>query len=376
MMKIATFLAVAALLAACVPAAAAVKIELQAEAVVTGSVVRLGDLALVDAGEAGAALRSLIICPSPSLGRTSDIAADRVRDRLSALLGAEPLEVTGTAVCRIRHASQAAPTPTSGDAAAAQATLETEIRRFVLARVSRPAREVRLEFNPRDRELLALAADHYLFKVHSSVSEFDAGAATVRADVCERASPARVVQSPHVRLGVVLVDDIVVAARDIRAGDVLAEGHLRLEQRELRDPPRGLLLRELSGAIGATARSPIAAGQIVRCEDLTKTLLVRRGDALTVHARGLGFSVKTVCRALESGEHGATVAVQGQDGSSKFYATVIGPKAVELRTRATPTQDSASPHADSPPNSSPASNRKSAPPAVRAAAIAAERSRK
>ena len=87
--------------------------------------------------------------------------------------------------------------------------------------------------------------------------------------------------------------------------------------------------------------------------DLTKTLMVRRGDAVTVHIRGRGFSIRTVSRALEGGELGSAVAVQGKDGQGKFYATVTGARTVELRLpgaagEGDPQEASAAPSADLP----------------------------
>jgi len=58
-----------------------------------------------------------------------------------------------------------------------------------------------------------------------------------------------------------------------------------------------------------------------------------------VMLEGRGFRIKTTCRALESGEMGSAVAVQGVDGRGKFYATVIGPRTVEVRLAGVPAMD-------------------------------------
>ena len=317
----------------------AVKVELLKESSVACGVVRLKDVALVE-GEGSAALQSLIVCLSPAGGESLSLAAERVRQRVAAVLGEAEVTMAGAASCRVKRSAAPQDSPTGAGTAAAPAavkagkagTLEAAIRQFVLERLAPAAvgGGARLEFDARDREALDLMDERWQFKLISGTGQFEAGSAMVRAEIYERSKPHLVARSARIQFHVVLAADVVVVARNLSAGDVLSADDVRLERREFREPQRGLLVREVTDAVGATARSALAAGRLLRPEDLTKTLMVQRGDAVTVYVRGGGFTIKTVCRALESGERGSTVAVQGQDGSGKFYATVIGPRTVEL----------------------------------------------
>jgi len=341
-MKLTAILAATLLLASSAPAAATVKVELLKESVVSDSVVRLGDVALVEAAEAAPTLRSLILCPAPQVGQSAALAAERITRRLAAVLGAGEFVLAGAASCEVRRTAdlvQAGPAA-AGPAGAVQA-LETRIRDFLQARLARAADSFRIDFDARDREPLALASDRYLFKIQSGPRDIGAGSLTLRVDICDRAKPDLILRSPTIRLTLVLIEQVLVAAHDIRSGDVLDAADLRVERREFREPPRGTLLHNAADALGATARTNLVAGQQVRLDDLAQTLFVRRGDPVTVHMRGLGFAIKTSCRALESGEMGSTIAVQGQDGSGKFYATVIGLRTVEIQASAAPPDKAA-----------------------------------
>ena len=318
------------------PAVGAVKIELQKESAVAGDVVRLGDVALIEAGDLATALRTLIVCPAPAAGDTLTLTGDRLKRRVAAVLGETELTVVGADRCVItRSALPAAVAPLASEAAGAEspaATLEAAVRTFVLSRITRPADQVRLDFDSRDHDTLALSGERYLFKVISAANQMDAGNTNLRIEASERVRPDRVVRSLYVRLGVTVLENVVVTAHDLRAGDVLTAEDVRVERREFREPAKAPLFHDVADVVGATARNNTAVGQALRLEDLAKTLMVRRGDAVTVYVHGRGFTIKAPnqCRALESGEQGSSVAVQGVDGSGKFYATVTGPRTVEL----------------------------------------------
>jgi len=168
-----------------------VKVELQEECVVEGSVVRLGDVALLETTEATGALRSLIVCPAPAEGQSLELSAERLRARLGALLGPEGFVLTGPARCVVRSTAGRLPVEAGGAGGGPRDeppgwTLERHVRDFVLARLSRQAEQVRLEFDPRDREARDLTDKRYLFKIRSACNEIDAGPLNVQDFATQR----------------------------------------------------------------------------------------------------------------------------------------------------------------------------------------------
>jgi flagella basal body P-ring formation protein FlgA len=331
--------AVAALLPA-MPAAgqgdtAALRVELQGEAVAAGALVRLGDVALID-GPGGEALRSLAVCPAPAAGGELTLPADRVRRRVMAALGSAAFTLAGPDACRIRSERAAEPVvsgPSQQTGEPAGAALADILRDYVTSRLDLASS--RIVFAPRDDDVLGLDDRRWQFRLHSATGRVTAGEASVRVEVFDRSDPRLAVRSAVVRFAVVAIADVVVATRSFRAGHVIGDQDVRVERREFRDLPR-MLVSDLADVLGTTSRGNVEAGQMIRVEDLKETLLVRRGNAVTVYALGRGFRIKTVARALESGELGSAVAVEGLDGQGKFYGTVIGPRTVEVRLAGAP----------------------------------------
>ena len=129
-----------------------------------------------------------------------------------------------------------------------------------------------------------------------------------------------------------LLEDVVVATRDIKPGEIIKSEDVRLERAEFSTDDLSRCFRDPQAIVGATVRTAMAAGRIVDIGDLTRTLLVHRGTAVTVYVEARGLSVRTVSRALESGEMGDVIAVQGKEGRGQFYAEVIGSATVRVRT--------------------------------------------
>jgi len=310
----------------------AVTIEVQDAARVSGGLVRLGDIALVE-GDGAAGLRALALCPSPLEGQSTVVSGARIRRRVAAALGTADFALSGAGTCTVtRPASDAAGGPAAAAAAPGdkRRTLEALLCDYVGARLERTPAGLRIEFDERDALVLALTQDRYRFRVVSAVSRIGAGSCTVRVEMIDSSRADLVARTAHIHMDVVLLEDVVVAARGILADRVVTAEDVRVERREFRAAP-GLLLHETGDVVGVTAKRNIVAGSVIEPGDLSRTLMVRRGDAVTVHIHGRGFSIRTVSRALEGGELGSTVAVQGKDGRGKFYATVTGARTVELR---------------------------------------------
>jgi len=327
------------ILAAATPAArAGTTIEIQSDVAVAGATVRLGDIALVE-GASSDRIVSLVICPSPLVGDSLLLDRRRIRRRLLANLGTADFRLAGAETCTVRRVAESRPVPPKSETPVVKngptQSLKMLLSRTIRERIDLPATSYRVQFDQRDAADLSLIDDIRTFKLFNGPNERAIGSGTFRVEVCLRQAPAKVVRTLYVRYRVVHLANVVVAARDIRSGEVLSRRDVRLEQREFRtDKVRWL--RTLNDAVGATVRSALGVGQMVRPDDLTRTFYVRRGESVTVHLMGRGFSMKTRSRALESGELGSTIAVQGTGGKGRFYARVIDVRTVEVRLSGAP----------------------------------------
>ena len=325
---------------ACSAAAATVTIDLQGAAQVSGGLVRLSDVALVE-GTWPHDAANQALGPAPVVGETLNLTQARVRRRLVALVGDTDFVVRGADECRVTRVAAASGREQENSRAVEQekqqssnnatgTTLKSLLEHYIVGKVNRPQDRMRIEFDPRDAADLARTDTATSFEFFATGGELKIGPAAVRVEMRSHADPRHVARTMYVRFQILAVEDVVTAARDVRAGEQLGEADLKLERREFRNDPAAFL-KQLSDATGATAKGDLATGQAVREEDLSKTLLVRRGDVVTVLIVGRGFSMKTTSKALESGESGATIAVQGKDGSGKFYARVTAVRTVEMK---------------------------------------------
>jgi flagella basal body P-ring formation protein FlgA len=324
------------------PVAAGATIDLQAEATVSGSIVRLSDIALVD-GDATGDLRNQGLCPAPSGGETLTLTQTKIRRRLLALLGDSDFTLRGPAECRIRRvaAETAAPPTVAGPAGSAARpvaalppstgqTLQAQLARFIADKMGRAEDRVRIDFEPQNALDLATNDLAQTFQFFTGPGDLTVGEGNIRVEVRKRAAPQLISRTLYVRFRTATLDDVVVAGRDVKAGEILNPEDVHVERREFRTDVSACL-HDAADAVGATAKAALQEGQVLKLSDLLKTLMVRRGDTVTVEILGRGFTMKTVSRALESGEVGSTIAVQGKDGKGKFYAQVTGPRTLELR---------------------------------------------
>lgn len=313
-------------------------IEIQSEVTVAGAVIRLGDIALVE-GPSSEGLRSLVICPSPLAGRSLSLDRRRIRRRLLANLPMADFRLSGVEVCTVIRAakgrSTASGTKVPGEKNRPAQSLRALLERAIAKGVNLSPQEYRVEFNSRDAADLALVDDVRTFKVSGGSGDKVVGRGTFRVEVSSRNSPGEIVRTLYVRYHVVFLVEIVVATRDVRPGEVLSRDDVRLQRREFRSN-KIRWLRNIGDVVGTTSRTALGVGQMIRREDVARTFYVRRGEPVTIHLVGRGFLMKTRSRALESGELGSTIAVQGQDGKTRFYARVIDIRTVEVRLSGAP----------------------------------------
>ncbi|NIA22514.1 MAG: flagellar basal body P-ring formation protein FlgA, partial [Anaerolineaceae bacterium] len=306
---------------------------------VAGAAIRLGDIALVE-GPLSEGLRSLVICPSPLAGRSLSLDRRRIRRRLLANLPLADFRLSGAEACTVIRAAEGRSSTASGRKAPGEKNRPVQSLRALLERVigkgvDLPPQEYRVEFDSRNAADLALADDVRTFKVSGGSGDKVVGQGTFRVEISSRNSPGEIVRTLYVRYHVVFLAQIVVATRDVRPGEVLSRDDVRLERREFRSD-KVRWLRKVDDVVGTTARGAMGVGQMIRREDVARTFYVRRGEPVTIHIIGRGFSMKTRSRALESGELGSTIAVQGKDGKARFYARVIDIRTVEVRLSGAP----------------------------------------
>jgi flagellar basal body P-ring formation protein FlgA len=121
---------------------------------------------------------------------------------------------------------------------------------------------------------------------------------------------------------------VVVLARDLGFDEALRRGDLVLEIREIQRPDG--FFTDLESVEGAVARRALRKGTVLTPRDVKEPVLVRRGDVVTLIAKGASFRLSTSARARDSGGRGDSVVVENLDSRQLIAGTVVGPRTVEI----------------------------------------------
>lgn len=108
---------------------------------------------------------------------------------------------------------------------------------------------------------------------------------------------------------------VVVAARPVAHGRVLAAEDLTLQTLELTQLPAGVLT-DVAAAIGQTLNVGLLPGYPLRQDMLRAPVVIRQGQSVRVVAQGGGFGVSAEGRALGNAAAGQTVQVRTANGQT------------------------------------------------------------
>jgi len=114
----------------------------------------------------------------------------------------------------------------------------------------------------------------------------------------------------------------IVAVENLRAGQPVAAGQVKLEKCELYpaatpDPP------SLDMIVGHLPRNPIAAGAAVTLDLLDAPKEVERGDVVQVEVRSGSARLALEGRAQSAGSHGQAISIRNMATGKSFSARVV-----------------------------------------------------
>jgi flagella basal body P-ring formation protein FlgA len=118
---------------------------------------------------------------------------------------------------------------------------------------------------------------------------------------------------------------VVVAIQSVERGHVLTAADVEVQQWDNVPMKRGRSpVETIEPLIGMEATRSIQAGDAVVLDDVRSPLLVKRGEEISVYARGGGIQVRTVARAREDGARGELIGVESLEAKEPFDAVVTG----------------------------------------------------
>jgi flagella basal body P-ring formation protein FlgA len=102
---------------------------------------------------------------------------------------------------------------------------------------------------------------------------------------------------------------VLIATRNLRAGEILAADALSLELRDTARMPSGYI-SDAQAATGKVLRQPVAAGTALTPDMLGGVLSIRRGQTVTVLSRIGAIEVRAQGKALTDGATGDLISVE------------------------------------------------------------------
>ncbi len=126
-----------------------------------------------------------------------------------------------------------------------------------------------------------------------------------------------------------LYKDVLVAQRDIPAGETVSETDIALEERDITDMRKVPLLQPVQVIGYATVRD-VPAGTVIIQRNLKSIPAIKRGASVVMVAEGASFRLTAPGVAQQNGGMNETIRVLNPGSKKIIYGTVIGKDVVRI----------------------------------------------
>jgi len=286
---------------------------LKAEAVITGDIVRIGDLV-----EHAGIVANIPIFRAPDLGATGTVPANAVIEavRAHALIG---LDTGGFSEVVVTRLSRTIPAKEIEDCVA-----DALSRQFALGAPKDIA--VNLE-----RELRAIQVEPSA-KGEPRVTRLNFDARSGRFDATIEI-PTGAINRGNLRLSgrAAATVDVVTVLRQIERGTLIKSADVQVERRPRAEIGRDIV-SDSEQAVGLAARTALQPGRPLRMAELMKPELVQRNETVTLIYEVPGIVLTVRGKAAEGGAEGDVISVLNEQTKRTVQGVVVGAGRVVIST--------------------------------------------
>ncbi|HZP70899.1 MAG TPA: flagellar basal body P-ring formation chaperone FlgA [Pseudolabrys sp.] len=284
---------------------------LKAEAIITGDIVRIGDLV-----ENAGVVASVPIFRAPDLGCTGTVSVDAVLEavRDHALIG---VDTAGLREIVVTRASRAIP----------EKNVEDLMTRALSARFNLgPAKDIVVNFARDIRTIYVEPSSSAELKV----AHIDYDARSGRFDAIVEV-PAGAGRRNILRLAgrAFATVETATVTRTIERGAVLKDADIVVERRPRSEVGRDVITRR-EDAVGLAARVSLQPGRPLRPADVMQPDLVQRNETVTLVYEVPGITLTIRGRAAEGGVEGDVINVLNEQSRRTVQGVIIGPGRVAV----------------------------------------------
>ncbi|HWM82923.1 MAG TPA: flagellar basal body P-ring formation chaperone FlgA [Pseudolabrys sp.] len=274
---------------------------LKRSAVVSGDLVRIGDL-IENAG----IVADVAIFRAPDLGEAGTVRATSVIEavRAHAIIGLDTRGITEVTVTR--------PSRTISGKEVEREIAALLAERYGLGEAADVAVTFERELRTLNIEPTAAAKPHVLhlrYDTHNT-----------RFDALLEFSGMRPLRFTGTAVATVAA---VTMIRSVARGDIIRSADVAIERRPKRQAGRDIL-KSTTEAVGHAARQALRAGQVLRNDDVMRPALVQRDAAVTLVYRVPGVMLTVRGKANESGSEGDLVTATNLQSKRVVQGTVAG----------------------------------------------------
>ncbi|VBB08916.1 flga cterm: flagella basal body p-ring formation protein flga [Lucifera butyrica] len=298
--------------------AGGIAIVVHEQAVVTGSVITLGDIADVSGSDSARveALREISLGNAPAPG--SDVVL--TPELLGARLAASGADFSGVSWQTPQTVYVSAASQTISGQDVLNRALATVRGQLGAAKNSKtfdinPAEEVADTVVPAGAALLK-ANIPYGIRFNTPT--------TVNVAILIDGVPYTTIS---VRVNVKQFQNVVVAAAPIASRDALTTGSVRYERMDVGRLAAGYIT-DINKVVGLMARRSITDGMIITESMLDEPVVIKRGSMVNIVARIGGIEVTAVGQAMQDGRQGEVIRVQNMTSRKMIAARVINDSSV------------------------------------------------
>lgn len=133
----------------------------------------------------------------------------------------------------------------------------------------------------------------------------------------------------YVPVTVVTTADVVVAARLLTSGTLIAAGDLRIERRDVTRNRRGYFT-SVAAAVGQRVRQPVLEGRMLTPVAVAADKVIRRGQSVTLIVENDGVRINMSGKALIDGAIGQRIRVENSSSGRVVEGIVRSPEHVEV----------------------------------------------
>jgi flagella basal body P-ring formation protein FlgA len=286
--------------------------SLKQNVVVTGELVRIGDL-IENAGDAA----NIAVFRAPDLGNTGSVPVQRIVDAVRAH-DVFAVNTHGMKDITVTRASRAIDNKDIEERIAAAIAAQYRVG---------DARNLGITF---DRNVSSIQAEPGI-AAELTVTRLTYDPRSGRFDITLDLPGSHAVRRGSLRFTGIAMEtfETAILTRQVARGDVLRANDVVIERRPKRDVA-GDNVADLAAAVGKAARQPLRAGHSLRGADLMKPELVARSQPITLifHAPGISLTVRGT--AVEAGTEGDVINVVNSQSKRQIQGVVTGPGEVTI----------------------------------------------